>query len=48
MWRALAQAFAERREPFYTPEKALDDVATLEAVSQAIKSGGRVSVDRSA
>ena len=48
MWRALAQAFAERREPFYTPEKALDDVATLEAVSQAIKSGERVPVSRSA
>lgn len=48
MWRALAQAFAERREPFYTPKKALDDVATLEAVSQAIKTGGRVAVDRSA
>lgn len=48
MWRALAQAFAERREPFYTPEKALNDVATLEAVSQAIKTGGRVNVERSA
>lgn len=46
MWRAIGPAFAEQREPFYTADWALNDVATLEAVSQAIKSGGRVSVER--
>jgi scyllo-inositol 2-dehydrogenase (NADP+) len=45
MWRALHQAFVEQRDPFYTAEKALQDVAILEAVSQAIKTSGRVAVD---
>ncbi len=45
MWQALRQAFADLREPFYTPERALGDVAILEAISQAIKSGGRVAVE---
>jgi scyllo-inositol 2-dehydrogenase (NADP+) len=45
MWRALRQALAERREPFYTPEKALRDVAILEAIARAIKTGGRVALD---
>jgi predicted dehydrogenase len=44
MWRALARAFREQRDPFYTPEKALRDVAILEAVDQAIKTGQRVPV----
>jgi predicted dehydrogenase len=44
MWRALAAAFREGRDHFYTPEKALADLATLEAVDQAIKAGGRVAV----
>ena len=45
MWHALAQAFRDQRDPFYTPEKALHDVAILQAVDQAIKTGGRVSID---
>ena len=45
MWRALRQAFAEQRDPFYTPEKALHDVAILEAIDQAIKHGSRVPVN---
>lgn len=45
MWHALAQAFQEQREPFYTAEKALNDVAILEAISQAIKSRERVAVE---
>lgn len=45
MWHALAQAFREQRDPFYTPEKALHDVAILQAVDQAIKTGTRVAVD---
>jgi predicted dehydrogenase len=48
MWRALRQAFEEQREPFYTPEKALHDVAILEAISQAIKAGSRVAVSAGA
>lgn len=44
MWQALHQAFREQRDPFYTPEKALNDVAILEAVAQAIKTRGRVPV----
>ncbi len=45
MWKALSQAMQEQREPFYTPEKALNDVAILEAVDQAIKSQERVPVN---
>jgi predicted dehydrogenase len=44
MWNAIAQAFREGRDSFYTPERALQDVAILEAVDQSIKSGGRVPV----
>lgn len=44
MWHALLRAFREERDPFYTPERALHDVAILEAVDQAIKTGGRVPV----
>jgi predicted dehydrogenase len=44
MWRALAQAFHEQREPFYTPERALQDVAILEAVDRAIKTGQCVPI----
>jgi hypothetical protein len=44
MWRALHQAFVEQRDPFYTTEKALHDVTILEAINQAIKTGGRVAV----
>lgn len=45
MWRALHQAFVEQRDPFYTAEKALHDVAILEAINQAIKMGSRVTVN---
>jgi len=45
MWRALQEAFRDRREPFYTPEKALADVATLEAIDRAIRTGSRVPVN---
>ena len=44
MWHALVQAFGEERDPFYTPERALHDVAILEAVDQAIKTGRYVPV----
>jgi scyllo-inositol 2-dehydrogenase (NADP+) len=44
MWQAIARSFREGNEPFYTPEKALLDVAILEAIDRAIKTGGRVPV----
>lgn len=44
MWRAIAEAAGQGRAPLYTAERALHDVATLEAVDRAIKSGGRVQV----
>ena len=37
MWHALADAFTNQREPFYTGEKALQDVLILEKVDQAIQ-----------
>jgi len=45
MWCALHQAFEKQRDSFYTPEKALHDVAILEAINQAIKTGSRVAVN---
>lgn len=39
MWRAFARAFTEGAEPHYTPARAATDVALLEAVERAIKSG---------
>lgn len=45
MWSALDGAFSQRREPFYTPARALHDVAILEAIDQAIKTGSRVVVN---
>jgi scyllo-inositol 2-dehydrogenase (NADP+) len=44
MWHAIAAAVRQGQVPFYSPEKALQDVAILEAVDQAIKSGGRVPI----
>jgi scyllo-inositol 2-dehydrogenase (NADP+) len=44
MWRAIGEAAARRAAPRYTPERALEDVATLEAVDRAIKSGERALV----
>ena len=45
LWQAIHQAFRAQRDPFYTPEKALHDVAILEAVDRSIKINGRVPVD---
>jgi predicted dehydrogenase len=39
MWRAIARAYREGGEPYYTPEKALGDVMILEMVDQSIKKG---------
>jgi predicted dehydrogenase len=42
MWRTLAQCIAERREPDYTPARALGDLSTLFGVEQSIKTGDKV------
>ncbi len=39
MWRAFAAAFTGGAEPHYTLERASNDVALLEAVDRAIKTG---------
>jgi len=44
MWRTLAQCIAERREPDYTPARALRDLSTLFGVEQVIKTGNRVQL----
>jgi predicted dehydrogenase len=44
MWRALARAFEEGKEPYYTSERALADVAILETVDKAIKAGQRLRI----
>jgi predicted dehydrogenase len=42
MWRTLARCMAEQREPEYTKECALRDLAILFGVEKAIKSGEKV------
>lgn len=37
MWQALLAAYQSGEEPYYTAERALQDVAILEAVAQSIK-----------
>jgi predicted dehydrogenase len=44
MWNAFVGAVRDQSEPRYTPERALHDVAILEAIDHAIKSGTRVPV----
>jgi len=44
MWRAFAHAFRDGIEPFYTPERALQDVGVLEAADRSIATGQRVRI----
>jgi scyllo-inositol 2-dehydrogenase (NADP+) len=44
MWHALAAAFSDQRVPGYTADNAVQDVAILEAIDQAIATGQRVTV----
>jgi scyllo-inositol 2-dehydrogenase (NADP+) len=44
MWQAFTNAYREDQEPYYTAERALQDVAILEAVDRSIKVGQKVSV----
>ena len=38
MWQALLAAYQRGEDPYYTAERALQDVAILEAVAQSIQS----------
>ena len=42
MWQAIATAFRTGAEPYYTAERALQDVAILEAVDRSIKQNQQV------
>lgn len=44
LWQAIIDAHRTGEEPYYTPERALQDVAILAAVDQAIKQGTMVAV----
>jgi predicted dehydrogenase len=44
MWQALVQAHQQGTAPAYTPERALQDVAILEAVDQAIQRNTVVAI----
>ncbi|MCE7983321.1 MAG: gfo/Idh/MocA family oxidoreductase [Caldilinea sp. CFX5] len=44
MWQALLAALIGGKEPYYTAERALQDVAILEAVAHSIKAGQRMSI----
>jgi predicted dehydrogenase len=45
MWQAIIDAYAQKREPAYSTEKALRDVAILEAVDRSIKSDRPMTVE---
>lgn len=45
MWRAFADAFASGEQPYYTPQKAIFDVALLTGVERSIKSGTRQAIE---
>jgi scyllo-inositol 2-dehydrogenase (NADP+) len=44
LWQELVTAYREGRDPSYDAEKALRDVAILEAVDRSIKTGQRLSI----
>lgn len=44
MWQALMAAYQNGEEPYYTAERALQDVAILEAVAHSIKAGQNMNV----
>ncbi|MBA3945048.1 MAG: Gfo/Idh/MocA family oxidoreductase [Herpetosiphonaceae bacterium] len=45
MWQAFARAVRDDHPPYYTPERALTDVAILEMVDRSIKKGTPQHVD---
>ena len=44
MWRALADAVVEGRDPYYTKERAFQDLSILLAIRRSIREHGRVRV----
>lgn len=44
MWQALIAAYQNGEEPYYTAERALQDVAILEGVAQSIQQGQGVAI----
>ncbi len=44
MWQAFAASFSDETAPYYTPEKALFDVALLVGIERSIKSGLRQDI----
>ncbi|MCB0063268.1 MAG: Gfo/Idh/MocA family oxidoreductase [Caldilineaceae bacterium] len=44
MWQAIVDAYRQGNEPAYTAARALQDVATLEAVAKAVKEESRVTI----
>jgi predicted dehydrogenase len=44
MWRAILDAIAEGRDPYYTKERAFQDLSILFAVHRSTQAGARVSV----
>lgn len=46
MWQDIVQAYHHGRDACYTPQRALQDVAILEGVDQAIKAVQWIEIDR--
>lgn len=46
MWQAIADAHQSGKLPYYTPRRALQDVAILEAVDRSIKTGQGVPIEQ--
>jgi predicted dehydrogenase len=44
MWRALLGAIAEGREPYYTKERALQDLTTLLAIQRSAQENAKVQI----
>jgi predicted dehydrogenase len=44
LWQAILDAYAQNKEPAYSTEKALRDVAILEAVDRSIKTDRPMTV----
>jgi predicted dehydrogenase len=44
MWRAILSAIAEGREPYYTKERAFQDLSILFAIHRSTQSGAKVRV----
>jgi predicted dehydrogenase len=45
MWDVLTSCIEKNIKPYYTTEKALDDIKTLEAVKKSLKEGQKISIE---